>query len=179
MKSEEQKVYIGNGITKSITIDEKYVHYLDMEKLEKIINENSGKKILVGAKEDWFFTASSITLEDIEKIKDGSKNILLTSAWDNFVVKIEDENGDIINEIDCTLNIEKYPAQLAFSAGYDYGINRINIWFKKKLFHECLSVWKYEIIKDFAKEINALVDKYELIHQNVTKYSKHKGEAKC
>lgn len=169
-----QEVYIGSGVTKHVTIDENYCHYLDTGKLEKIINDNLGKKIVVGAKEDWFFTAQTVTAKDMEKIKLGDTHILLYSAWDQLIVKIKNNENETEQEINCTLNIEKYPAQLAFNAGYTYAMNRIQHWFNKKLYHECLRVWKYEVIKDFAKEVNALIDKYESIHQNVTKYPNHK-----
>lgn len=168
---ETQKVYLGNGIEKEVVIDEKYHHYLDIDKLEKIINENLGERIVVGCKEDWYFTAQDVTLEDIKEIKDGNTLLTLYSCWDKMIVKIIDEAGDTKKEIDCTLNIEKYPAQLAFSAGYNYTFKRIDVWFNKKLYHECLHKWKYEIIKDFADEVNLLIDKYEQIHKNVNKYS--------
>lgn len=152
----ERDVYIGNGFTKTITINDKYVNYLDLEKLKNLIDENKDKKIFVGASGDWYFTAREITIDDYEQIIKGRKYFLQSSDWSPFHAEID---GEII---DVTLKIPKNISYLIARKSFYDGIDEIETWFHG-LFHECIKKLSYEEIKNMQKDINPIVDKYKNI----------------
>lgn len=153
METKKRAVYIGNGETIHVDENENFSFYLDLNKLQKIVDENPGKSIYVGATGDWFFTARSITADNLKEFNEYKAYILRSSCWSRFSVEIDDEMQD------CTVEIPKNMDELAFKNGYALGFGKVNFWIPNM--YQRMSVLGYEKIKRFSEEVETLLKKYE------------------
>ena len=156
-----REVYIGNGATIHVDEDKNNFHYLDMNKLKEIVENNEGKEIYVGTYRDWCWTAKKIKgLQHINDIMSGRDYILRCSCWDTFVVRIGDE------VIPCTVDIPIYLHQLAQNAGFCDGLFKIEQWIGT-IYTGCIAKMDYEHIQEMIAEIKPIVEKYkEKINKN-------------
>jgi len=146
-----REVYIGNGITIHPQDNDEVNHYLDMDKLEKLVSEKG--TVVVGASEDWFFTARTITKEELEKIKTYRTHILRASCWAKFEVDIDGDRQD------CTIDIPKQLDRLAYTHGFDDGVSKFHFWVRDAYWR--IEDFSYEKIKKCSEEIDAVIKKYE------------------
>ena len=150
MKTRE--VYIGNGVTIHPQENDEVSYYLDFDKLEKIISEKG--TVVVGASEDWFFTAQEVSKEELQKINTYRRHILRSSCWAKFEVEIDGERQD------CTITIPKQLDRLSYMHGFDDGISKLHFWVNDAYWR--IKDFPYEKLKLCADEINEVIKKYEL-----------------
>lgn len=124
-KNKLREIYIGNGETICVEPHKNnMIALINIPMLDDYFNKNPKKSITIGAKRDWFFTATSINKNDLDDIKNSLNRILIFSDWDTF--KFTTEDG---KEYDCTVTIDKNLFNIASLGGYNQAINRMNIWF--------------------------------------------------
>jgi hypothetical protein len=107
------KIYIGNQKTIDVEYYKNKVCLLDLEKTGRVLKENPDKTVVVGATNDWIFTAEEINLEMLEEIKTGKKWFLTSSCWDTFSIKTDDDEKEdcyifVDEKIFNTIAIENY-----------------------------------------------------------------------
>lgn len=147
-----KEVYIGNGRTINVEEHKDFTNYLDIEKLKKIVEENKGKKILVGASSDWYWTAQEIK-EDT--FKPYNQSLLRASSWDSFKVEINEDET-----IDVTIKVPQKECNLVYENGWLKGIYKIEFWLPG-IYTEIIKNLEYEKIKELQAEILPILEKYK------------------
>lgn len=169
MKDNKQReIYLGNGKTINVNFSKEFVYYLDIDKLEKLVDENLDKEIVFGATTDWFWTATNIKgKKDFLDFREGKSYGLRASCWDTFSVEIDGERQD------CTVKVPKYFAQLAESKGFFDGLFKTEQWLNN-VYRDVLYKMKYEMIQEFQSEIFPIIKKWKEKISVLEKYSPEK-----
>jgi len=149
---EEREVYIGNNKTVKVVDSDKVRFCIDLNKVRELLEKN--ENITIGASGDWFFTATTINKNDLEKIMHYKKYLLMSSGWSKFEARINEESVDI------TLEVPLNMAEVNFRDGFFAGLNKIVQWFPKM--YQCIKKLDYETIKKLQAEINPIIDKYSI-----------------
>lgn len=151
---ETRDVYIGNDQTIKVTPNEKLMYLLDIDKLEKMFNENPHEELVVGATGDWYWTAETIhNKEEFEEKRKGY-GLLRASSWSRFSINQED---------DCTVEVPIHFYRLVREHAFLDGMHKVDQWIFN-LYKDGIVNMKYEVIKEMQKELEPIIKKY-IAHQ--------------
>lgn len=120
-------------------------------------------RIIVGAKVDWYFTATELEKDDVQKIISGEKYILLFSTWDKFIARI-----DTGEEFDVNIEADKETFMLGYRRGFVDGIFKAENMIYPRIYTQVIKKLKYEDIKKLESEIRPILEKYKKIAELAT-----------
>ena len=147
--------YIGNGQTVRKPKHKGIIAYLDIKKIEKYLEENPDESVRIGCEVDESWTATSITQEEFNDMKNGYRHLLRSSCWDRFFM--ETKNG----REDCTVEIPNDVAyELIYMEGFSRGLQKVDQWLNG-LYAEGIRHMEYEMIEEMQKEMEPIIKKYK------------------
>lgn len=140
--------YIGNDQTITMPAHENMTATLDLEKAMALFVENAETEVLIGMRNDWFFTAIPIeSVRDIETLP------LMSSSWDFPVISIDGIKQE------CYILVDKKIRNYCYQDGYNRGVSHATFWTGDLV--ETVEELLYDDIITMRDEINEIIARYQ------------------